>query len=46
MAIGEMTIEELIKGLVRACDLFDEIQRKKAVWEARQIIKEANQEDK
>ena len=46
MAIGEMTIEEITKALIKACDLFDEIQRKKAVWKAKQIIKEANQEDK
>jgi len=34
------TEEELIKALEKACDLFEEIQRKKAVLQAEEIIKE------
>ena len=37
-------INELIEALTKACDLYDEIQRKKAVVEAKCIIKEAQGE--
>ena len=34
-------LQELLDGLERACELFDAIQRRKAVLEAETIIKEA-----
>ena len=38
----KMTEEEIIALLERLCDLFDEIQCKKAVLEAQEILKEAS----
>ena len=39
-----MEAEELIKQLDRACDLFDEIQRRKAVLEAEEVIESTKEE--
>jgi len=33
-------IKELIEALERACELFEEIQKRKAIIEAEEIIKE------
>lgn len=38
----EDTLEELIEGLIKACELFDRIQEKKAVLEAKDIIRGLN----